>query len=270
MMSLVCFGPSVSAQGWVEPGSTPPADNALAPINVSSSDQVKSGGISIGSLSVTGAATISGGLTVPGLNALRMTGGTHGSIWRNSGSNTYLLLTASGDQNGAYNTLRPFTVNNATGDVTMGETLTVSGSMCLGGVCKSAWPAGGTTITSKTCSNNQYVTAVSSSGTVTCEALDSAYVQRRVSSSCGSGQAIRAISSSGGVTCIDVPSEATLTSSPISCYNNSIGVDYCSATCPSGFTISSWACSSGNASISGNKGSCTSGATEKGSGVCKR
>jgi len=260
----------VSAQGWTDPTATPPGANASAPLNVSSTSQVKSGGISIGSLSVTGGAVIDGGLSISSLNALRMTGGTYGSIWRNSGSNTFLLLTASGDQNGAYNAIRPFTVNNATGDVAMGENVTVGGSMCLGGVCKSAWPAAGTAITSKTCADDQYVTAVSSSGTVTCGALDSSYVQRRVSSSCPSGQAIRAISSSGTVTCVTVPSEATLTSSPISCYNNSIGSDYCSATCPSGFTISSWDCSAGVESISGNKGTCSAGAYEKGSGICKR
>ena len=48
----------------------------------------------------------------------RAIGGNYGFIVRNDGSNTYFLLTASGDQYGTWNSLRPMTINDATGAVT--------------------------------------------------------------------------------------------------------------------------------------------------------
>ncbi|MGT6666903.1 prophage tail fiber N-terminal domain-containing protein [Escherichia coli] len=56
-------------------------------------------------------------------NALRMIAGDYGVIWRNDGANTYLLMTDKGDQYGGWNGLRPFTVNNATGEVTINTPL---------------------------------------------------------------------------------------------------------------------------------------------------
>ncbi|EPX2860427.1 prophage tail fiber N-terminal domain-containing protein [Escherichia coli] len=56
-------------------------------------------------------------------NALRMIAGDYGVIWRNDGANTYLLMTNKGDQYGGWNGLRPFAVNNATGEVTINTPL---------------------------------------------------------------------------------------------------------------------------------------------------
>ncbi|WP_197733644.1 phage tail protein, partial [Escherichia coli] len=56
-------------------------------------------------------------------NALRMIAGDYGVIWRNDGVNTYLLMTDKGDQYGGWNGLRPFAVNNATGEVTINTPL---------------------------------------------------------------------------------------------------------------------------------------------------
>ncbi|EII8717153.1 TPA: short-chain fatty acid transporter, partial [Escherichia coli] len=56
-------------------------------------------------------------------NALRMIAGDYGVIWRNDGANTYLLMTDKGDQYGGWNGLRPFAVNNATGEVTINTPL---------------------------------------------------------------------------------------------------------------------------------------------------
>ncbi len=56
-------------------------------------------------------------------NALRMIAGDYGVIWRNDGTNTYLLMTDKGDQYGGWNGLRPFAVNNATGEVTINTPL---------------------------------------------------------------------------------------------------------------------------------------------------
>lgn len=55
---------SAIAQSWTSPTATPPSGNVSAPLNVSSSNQIKSGGISVGSISVTGGAYIAGSLGV--------------------------------------------------------------------------------------------------------------------------------------------------------------------------------------------------------------
>lgn len=52
-------------------------------------------------------------------NGYRSVYGSYGTFWRNDGSNLYLMITNSGDQYGAYNNLRPFAVNLATGYPTM-------------------------------------------------------------------------------------------------------------------------------------------------------
>ncbi|HCO5675981.1 TPA: tail fiber protein [Escherichia coli] len=48
------------------------------------------------------------------------------------GSSTYFMLTASGDNLGTWNSLRPLTINNANGAVSIGNGLTVYGSVGLG------------------------------------------------------------------------------------------------------------------------------------------
>lgn len=58
-----------------------------------------------------------------GANQIRMIGGDYGALWRNDGAKTYLLFTAKGDQYGGWNNLRPFMIDNATGEFTIGTTL---------------------------------------------------------------------------------------------------------------------------------------------------
>ena len=48
----------------------------------------------------------------------RAIGGNYGFFIRNDGTNTYFLLTNSGDQYGTWTAARPLTINNSTGDVT--------------------------------------------------------------------------------------------------------------------------------------------------------
>ncbi|UIW11619.1 MAG: hypothetical protein [Enterobacter phage ENC7] len=60
-------------------------------------------------------------------NGLRIAYGNVGSFIRSDGSNTYFLLTNSGDVYGTYNGLRPIYFSNTTGNVTMGHTLSVGG-----------------------------------------------------------------------------------------------------------------------------------------------
>lgn len=58
-----------------------------------------------------------------GGNQVRMIGGDYGALWRNDGAKTYLLFTAKGDQYGGWNDLRPFMIDNATGEFTIGTKL---------------------------------------------------------------------------------------------------------------------------------------------------
>lgn len=48
-------------------------------------------------------------------NGFRIKQGSYGVFLRNDGSNTYILLTNSGDQAGNWNNLRPFYINNSSG-----------------------------------------------------------------------------------------------------------------------------------------------------------
>ena len=97
------------------------------------------GAVSMAStLSVTGAATFSSTVTANGsemrnigAKAFRQVNGNYGSFWYNDGASLYLMLTASGDQYGNYNSLRPFSVSLATGGVTIGQTLYVTGAVTL-------------------------------------------------------------------------------------------------------------------------------------------
>ena len=78
----------------------------------------------IGALALTG-GTLSGGLTAAGevisrsANGLRIAYGNYGFFIRNDGSNTYFMLTDSGNSLGTHNSLRPFIISNHTGNVTI-------------------------------------------------------------------------------------------------------------------------------------------------------
>lgn len=62
-------------------------------------------------------------------NALRAVYGNYGFFIRNDGGTTYFLLTASGDKYGSWNALRPLSINNASGAVSMGNGLSVGGGV---------------------------------------------------------------------------------------------------------------------------------------------
>lgn len=86
----------------------------------------------IGALPITG-GTLTGGLTAAGeiisksANGLRIAYGNYGFFIRNDGSSTYFMLTNSGDSLGTWNSLRPLTINNASGAVSIGNGLNVTG-----------------------------------------------------------------------------------------------------------------------------------------------
>ncbi|HHQ8902075.1 TPA: prophage tail fiber N-terminal domain-containing protein [Escherichia coli] len=88
----------------------------------------------IGALALTG-GTLSGGLTAAGevisrsANGLRIAYGNYGFFIRNNGSNTYFMLTDSGNSLGTHNSLRPFIISNHTGNVTIATKLNASGGI---------------------------------------------------------------------------------------------------------------------------------------------
>ncbi|HBN4651304.1 TPA: tail fiber domain-containing protein [Escherichia coli O25b:H4-ST131] len=88
----------------------------------------------VGALPLTG-GTLSGGLTSSGeiiskyANGFRIAYGKFGFFIRNNGANTYFLLTASGDTLGSWNGLRPITINNTSGAVSIGNGLNVTGGV---------------------------------------------------------------------------------------------------------------------------------------------
>lgn len=53
----------------------------------------------------------------------------YGFIIRNDGNNTYFMLTNKAQQGGSYNALRPLTISNSAGSVSMGQGLTVAGGL---------------------------------------------------------------------------------------------------------------------------------------------
>ncbi len=70
-----------------------------------------------------------GEITSLSANGLRIAYGNYGFFIRNDGGSTYLMLTASGDKFGTWNGLRPLTINNANGGVSMGHGLSITGDI---------------------------------------------------------------------------------------------------------------------------------------------
>ncbi|EFM2225203.1 phage tail protein [Escherichia coli] len=70
-----------------------------------------------------------GEITSLSANGLRIAYGNYGFFIRNDGVSTHLMLTASGDKFGTWNGLRPLTINNANGGVSMRHGLSVTGDI---------------------------------------------------------------------------------------------------------------------------------------------
>ncbi|WP_409559164.1 beta strand repeat-containing protein [Escherichia coli] len=79
--------------------------------------------------SLTGGLTAAGEIISKSANGLRIAYGNYGFFIRNDGSSTYFMLTASGDNLGTWNSLRPLTINNANGAVSIGNGLNVTGGI---------------------------------------------------------------------------------------------------------------------------------------------
>ena len=105
------------------------ADNAG---NVQLNAVHKSGDETIG-----GAKTFTSEIKVQGSpNAYRIVGASYGSFWRQDEKNLYLMLTDAGDPTGAWNNLRPFMLDLATGAI---KTITPDSSSNDTTVATTAW-----------------------------------------------------------------------------------------------------------------------------------
>ncbi|TDW20384.1 hypothetical protein EV128_12514 [Rhizobium azibense] len=82
-----------------------------------------------GSTTIYGSATVTGEIQSTSFNFIRAAAGNYGLIGRVDGTSFNFLITASGDQYGGWNSLRPFTIDFATGAVyiSTGLTLTSNG-----------------------------------------------------------------------------------------------------------------------------------------------
>ncbi len=78
-----------------------------------------SGNVS-GNMAGVGSLSASGEIRTTAANAFRAVYGRYGFFIRNDGDRTFFMLTGSGDATGSYNSLRPFILNNSTGDINMG------------------------------------------------------------------------------------------------------------------------------------------------------
>jgi|GEM_PF-2467933 len=68
---------------------------------------------------------VAGQVSSRSANAFRLRQPSYSVFHRNDNNNYYILLTADGSPDGSWNTLRPFIINNASGDVRIGGTNTL-------------------------------------------------------------------------------------------------------------------------------------------------
>ncbi|WP_052958323.1 phage tail protein [Obesumbacterium proteus] len=80
------------------------------------------GALPIGGGTVTGLLSCTQEIQTTYANSYRIAYGNYGSFWRNDGEKIYLMLTKKGDRFGSYNALRPFILDAATGELTLGKT----------------------------------------------------------------------------------------------------------------------------------------------------
>ena len=92
----------------------------------------KENGVSTWAFDFNGAIYTNNEFVSGSANGLRIAYGNYGTIFRNDGSNTYILLTASGQATtGSWNSLRPFRIHNENGKVYIGNGAEIANSLSV-------------------------------------------------------------------------------------------------------------------------------------------
>ena len=100
--------------------------------------------ITSGTLNLVGAGVAGLSLTATAIKAplpiistyfqpIRFQQGNYSAFFHQDGGTFYTMLTNSGDPLGSYNGLRPFFIDLATGNVTMGQNVTINGTLAANG-----------------------------------------------------------------------------------------------------------------------------------------
>jgi len=151
---------------WTGPASAPPNGNVAAPINIGTTDQVKSGGISVDALAVFGSAVLSGtsrylnfGTTIGstgygfrdnvGMMEFKNSGGTWASI-----SSAAFTAIQNYFSTGSMNTIQQIRFSDGTTQTTAAETSSPAttyvtctavnnGAVCITGACPAGYVRSG-------------------------------------------------------------------------------------------------------------------------------
>ncbi|MBI4215749.1 MAG: hypothetical protein HY602_03425 [Parcubacteria group bacterium] len=141
--TIVCIGISLLGIGirvfaaWVGPTANPPGNNADAPVNIGSLEQTKAGILRLPTLTVAnnlGIGTLNPTQKLEVVGTAKTDKLRLGNKW---------LLSGVGDAHGNDEWLRLFDAAGTGyyGGVAMGK-LWVGGEACIGGTCRTSWPAG--------------------------------------------------------------------------------------------------------------------------------
>lgn len=193
---------------WQGPQSDPPLQNAPAPINVSSSNQQKIGGLTLGRdlyIDPISSNTSQAGIRFVSNSA---TGGLYGYLFNNLNTLQYNTQTATGE-------VKRFTIGNdgnvAIGNITPSAKLHVDGAIISNSIIQATgkiYSEGNEVLTSLsaeqdpkvgTLTNGQW--CYSAGGQVVCSQNAP---QARITGTCAVGNSIRVINQDGTVTCESV------------------------------------------------------------------
>jgi hypothetical protein len=114
---------NVTASWYLHPGRLGTGELTIANDNIYALTILPNGNVGIGTPTPFSKLDVTGEIrsTLNGIANIRMSCGNYSSMLRNDAVSTYFLLTNNNDVNGGWNSLRPFRINNSTGDVAFAD-----------------------------------------------------------------------------------------------------------------------------------------------------